>query len=364
MQAGRTIDMTTQTLDPAKAMAFGGQMMGMLNGAFSTLMVSVGHRLGVFDTLATMPPSTSQQIAKATGLNERYIREWLGGMTVARVIEHDPVKGTYWLPAEHAAAITHAAGPGDMGVFAEFLSQMGNVEDKIVESFQKGGGAPYAMFPKFQQMMGNISTGVVDATLLDLTLPLVPGLVDRLRAGISVVDVGCGQGHAINVMAKAFPASKFTGYDFSDEGVATARAEAKQMGLSNATFEKKDVATIDGSAKFDFITAFDSIHDQAQPRKVLKGIAGALNPGGVFLMIDIAADSTHAGNMDHPLGPVFYTISTFHCMTVSLALGGEGLGNMWGEQKARELLAEAGFKDVAIKHVEGDIMNAYYICKK
>ena len=97
---------------------------------------------------------------------------------------------------------------------------------------------------------------------------------------------------------------------------------------------------------------------------MLKGISNSLKPDGVFLMIDIAADSTHAGNMGHPLGPVFYTISTFHCMTVSLALGGEGLGNMWGQQKARELLAEAGFKSVEIKMVEGDIMNAYYVCKK
>ena len=97
---------------------------------------------------------------------------------------------------------------------------------------------------------------------------------------------------------------------------------------------------------------------------MLKGIYDALKPGGVFLMVDIAADSTHAGNMDHPMAPAFYAISTFHCMTVSLALGGEGLGNMWGEQKARELLAEAGFKDVEVKRVEGDIMNAYYVCRK
>ena len=356
--------MTTQTLDPAKAEAFGGQMIGMLNGALTALMVSVGHRTGLYDKMATLPPSTSGEIAKATGLNERYVREWLGNMTTARIIEHDPAKGTYWLPAEHAASITRAAGPGNLATFAEFLSQMGMVEDGIVEAFQEGGGVPYAGFPKFQRQMAELSAQIFDATLLDATLPLVEGLPDRLAAGMDVADIGCGQGHAINLMAKAFPQSRFTGYDFSDEGVAAGRAEAKDMALKNATFEQKDVTSLGVTAAYDFITAFDSIHDQAHPRKVLKGIYDALRPGGTFLMVDINAKSNHHENMDHPMAPAFYAISTFHCMTVSLALGGEGLGNMWGEQKARELLQEAGFKDIQVKSVEGDIMNAYYICRK
>jgi SAM-dependent methyltransferase len=356
--------MTTQALDPAKAEAFAGQMIGMLNGALTALMVSVGHRTGLFDKMATMPPSTSAQIAKATGLNERYVREWLGNMTTARVVEHDAEKGTYWLPGEHAASITRAAGPGNLATMAEFLSQMGMVEDGIVEAFQKGGGVPYSGFPKFQRQMAALSAQVFDVTLLDATLPLVSGLTDRLRAGIDVADVGCGQGHAINLMANAFPASRFVGYDFSTEAVEAGQGEARAMGLSNASFEQKDVSSLGSSARFDFITAFDSIHDQAHPRKVLKGIFDALKPGGAFLMVDIAADSTHAGNMDHPMAPAFYAISTFHCMTVSLALGGEGLGTMWGEGKARELLGEAGFKEVEVKRVEGDIMNAYYVCRK
>jgi 2-polyprenyl-3-methyl-5-hydroxy-6-metoxy-1,4-benzoquinol methylase len=165
-------------------------------------------------------------------------------------------------------------------------------------------------------------------------------------------------------MARAFPNSRFTGYDFSEEGIGFGRAEAKEWGLKNATFEVKDVANLDGSTKFDLITVFDAIHDQAQPRKVLKGIAASLKPGGVLLCADIAGDSGHAGNMDHPLAPTLYAISTFHCMTVSLALGGEGLGTMWGQQKAREMFKEAGFTSVEEKFVEGDILNVYYICRK
>jgi SAM-dependent methyltransferase len=355
--------MTVQTIDQAKAEAFAGQMVGMLNSAYGTLLVSVGHRLGIFDKMAELPPLDAQQIAASTGLNERYVREWLGGMTVARIVEHDPAKGTYWLPAEHAASTTRAAGPGNLATMSEFLALFGTVEDEIIDSFRDGGGVPYARFPKFQEIMANESRAVVDATLLDVTLPLIDGLIPRLQQGIDVADIGCGQGHAINVMARAFPNSRFTGYDFSDEGVAAGRAEAKAWGLTNATFEARDVAQLGAKAQYDFITAFDAIHDQAQPRKVLRAIHDALRPDGVFLCVDIAGDSTHAGNMEHPLGPALYAISTFHCMTVSLALGGEGLGTMWGEQQARELLAEAGFRDVRAEHVEADILNVYYICK-
>ena len=356
--------MTTQTLDMARTEAFAGQMVGMLTGALTALMVSVAHRTGLFDQLATMGPATSEEIAKSTGMNERYIREWLGNMTTARIMEHDAANGTYWLPAEHAASLTRAAGPGNLATMAEFISLFGNVEDQIVDCFKNGGGVPYASFPKFQQLMAQESAQIFDATLLDVTLPLAAGLKDRLAEGIDAADVGCGKGHAINLMAQAFPKSRFTGYDFSEEGVAAGKAEAMAMGNANATFEQKDVAQLDVSQQFDLITAFDAIHDQAQPRNVLKGIYDALKSGGVFLMADIAGHSTHAGNMENPMAPMMYAVSTFHCMTVSLALGGEGLGTMWGEQKAVELLNEAGFTDVSIERVEGDIMNAYYVCRK
>jgi ubiquinone/menaquinone biosynthesis C-methylase UbiE len=355
--------MTTETIDQARAEAFAGQVIGALNSAFTTLMISVGQRTGLFDTLAGLPPSTSAEIAKAASLNERYVREWLGGMTVSGFVEHDGAKGTYHFPREHAASLTHAAGPGNLATFAEFLSQMGKVEDEVVDAFRRGGGVPYSRFDKFQQLMRQESAQVFDATLIDITLPLVAGLPVRLEAGIDVADVGCGSGHAINVMAKAYPNSRFTGYDFSEEGVSFGRNEAKEWGLTNASFEVKDAATLDGSKKFDLITVFDAIHDQAKPREVLKAIRASLKPEGVFLCADIAADSSHAGNMDHPLGAAMYAISTFHCMTVSLALDGEGLGTMWGKQKAHELFREAGFSSVEEKFVEGDILNVYYICR-
>jgi 2-polyprenyl-3-methyl-5-hydroxy-6-metoxy-1,4-benzoquinol methylase len=359
--------MTTEAapkIDQAKAMAFAGQVIGMYNGACLGLLTSIGHQTGLFDKMAELPPSTSDQIAQAAALNERYVREWLGAMTTGRVVEYDPSNKTYVLPPEHAASLTRAAGPGNLAAMAMFFSEMGLVELKVIDAFRNGGGVPYSAYPRFQELMAHESGQVFDATLINVTLPLVPGLVDKLKAGIDVADVGCGSGHAINLMARAFPNSRFTGYDFSDEGVAAGKKEAKEAGLSNATFEVQDASTLDAKERFDLITVFDAIHDQAKPRQVLKNIANALKPDGVFLCVDIAASSNLEENMDHPLAPFLYSISTLHCMTVSLALDGEGLGTVWGEQKANELLREAGFTKIDTEHVEGDILNSYYICRQ
>jgi 2-polyprenyl-3-methyl-5-hydroxy-6-metoxy-1,4-benzoquinol methylase len=211
--------------------------------------------------------------------------------------------------------------------------------------------------------MAESSHTTLEATLLNRTLPLVPGLVDRLKAGIDVLDMGCGEGVAIRMMAQQFPRSRFLGVDIADEAITTACAEAESARLTNARFRVQDAATFSAPAAFDFITAFDAIHDQAAPRRVLRAIREALRPDGVFLMVDIAASSHLERNLDNPLAPFLFTVSTMHCMTVSLAQGGEGLGACWGEEKARELLSEAGFMAIEVSRVEGDPMNAYYVCR-
>lgn len=356
--------MTTQELDATRAEEFAGQMLGLLNNAFVGLLVSIGHQTGLYDTLADLPPATSERIAEAAGLDERYVREWLGAMTTARIVEYDPARRTYRLPPEHAATLTTAAGPNNMAYFTQYVAEMGKIEQPLIEAFRTGGGVPYSAIPRFQELQGGETAAVYDAALIDGILPLVPGLVEQLERGVDVADVGCGAGHAVNLMARAFPASRFTGYDFSEDGIALARREATDWGLTNARFEVQDVAALDAPEGFDVITAFDTVHDQAQPRRVLRASARALRPGGVFLMQDIAASSNLEENLDHPLGPMLYSASVLHCMTVSLAQGGEGLGTMWGEQKARELLAEAGFTSVEVVHQDDDPMHAYFICTR
>jgi SAM-dependent methyltransferase len=343
---------------------FAERMLRTMNEASVALMVSVGHRTGLFDVMAGMPAATSAEIAARAALDERYVREWLAAMTTGRIVEHDGATGRYVLPAEHAAWLTRSAGMQNLAIGMQYIGVMAQVEDQIVECFRHGGGVPYSAFPRFQAVMAEDSGAVQDATLIDVRLPLVPGLVDRLKDGIDVADVGCGSGHAVNLMAAAFPRSRFTGFDFSAEGIAAARAEAEHQGLENARFEERDAARLGETARFDFVTTFDAVHDQARPDLVLAGIAVALRPGGIYLCVDTSASSQLAENLRHPLGPFLYTVSCLHCMTVSLADGGMGLGTMWGEQTARRMLGEAGFTSVEAKRVDGDIVNAYFIATK
>lgn len=354
----------THIFDQTKADSFANHTVTILNHSALALMISIGHRTGLFDTMASLPPSTSVQIARAAGLQERYVREWLGAMVTGRVIEYNPETETYVLSPEHATSLTRAATPNNMAMFMQYIALLGAVEDGIVECFRYGGGVPYAAYPRFQQVMAEESSQTVAAALVDSILPLVPGIIDALYTGIEVLDVGCGRGHALNVMAKAFPRSHFTGYDFSKEGIAAGKSEAQALGLTNVNFAAKDVSTLEEEDRYHLITAFDSIHDQAKPRMVLKSIATALRADGTFLMQDIAASSHVHKNLDHPLGPLFYTVSCMHCMTVSLALNGEGLGTMWGEEKARELLAEAGFTHVKVSRLPHDFQNNYFIVRK
>jgi len=339
-------------------------MLGMMNEAALALMVSVGHRTGLFDAMAQLPAATSDQIASAAGLDERYVREWLGAMTTGLVTEHDAATGTYTLPAGHAAWLTRAAGLQNMATGMQYIGLLGLVEDQIVDCFRHGGGVPYSAYPKFQAIRAEESRAEQDAFLIGKTLPLVPGLTARLGDGIDVADVGCGAGYAINLMAATFPRSRFTGFDFSGPGIAAARAEAERDGLANARFEERDAAYLGETDSFDFITTFDAVHDQARPDLVLAGIAAALRPGGIYLCVDTSASSNVADNLDYPLAPFLYTVSTMHCMTVSLADGGMGLGAMWGEQTARRMLAEAGFTSVESHRVDGDIVDAYLVATK
>lgn len=351
-------------LDRAKAEEFAGRMLDVVSHGFLALMTSVGHQTGLFDAMAKLPPSTSEEIARAAGLNERYVREWLGSMVTARVVDYDPSRRTYRLPPEHAAALTRAAGSGNVATVMQYVACMGSVEEGIVECFRNGGGLPYSAYKRFHAIMNEESGQTFEETLIGRTLPSVPGLIERLAGGIDVLDVGCGSGHAINLMAREFPKSRFTGYDFSAEAIEAARREAAAWRLLNARFEARDVAELSESNACDFITAFDCIHDQAKPRNVLRAVARALRADGTFLMVDIDAATALEDNLARPLASFFYAISTMHCMSVSLGLNGEGLGTAWGEEKAHELLAEAGFSRVKVRRIEGDIMNCYYEARK
>jgi ubiquinone/menaquinone biosynthesis C-methylase UbiE len=354
---------TTVEIPTAAGNAFAGRMLNAVNEAMLMLMTSVGHRTGLFDKLAEMHPATSEQIAEATSLNERYVREWLGSMVTSGVMVYHPGTRQYHLPQEHAACLTRAAGPDNIASMAQWIAVLGAVEDEVTAAFHHGRGVPYSSYNRFHEVMAAESSLTVVAGLDEHILPLLPDIEFKLETGINVADVGCGSGLALMHLAERFPKSHFTGLDFSNEAIANARGIAEKRGLHNVEFLVQDAVKWHSREEFDLVFTFDAIHDQARPDIVLENIYHSLCPGGVYLMQDIGASSYVQNNSLHPLGPTIYTISCMHCMSVSLAEGGMGLGAAWGEEKALEMLADAGFANVEVKQLPHDILNNYYVCQ-
>lgn len=342
---------------------FSGRLVTMANHATLGLMISIGHRTGLFEALKAGGAPTSQELAGRAGLDERYVREWLGAMTTGRIVELDRTTRRYSLPEVHAAFLGRDAANGNMAAMFQFIAVLGGVENRIVDCFRTGGGVPYEAFDRFHEVMAEESAQTVVAALEEAIIPLVPGLDAQLRAGIDVADIGCGSGQALNRLAALYPNSRFTGYDLSIEAVDVANREALAMGLTNVEFVATDATHLPGEARFDLIFTFDAVHDQAHPAVVLANIRRLLRPDGVYLMQDIDSASDVADNLERPLASFIYTISCMHCMTVSLAQGGDGLGAAWGEELALAMLKDAGFGHVETHRLEHDIMNLYYVCR-
>lgn len=343
---------------------FSERITSAIDSAGLTLLLSLGHQGGLFDAMATLSSATSGEIAEAAGLDERYVREWLGGMAAGRVVDYDPESSTYRLPAHRAAALTRDSGLNNLARLAQYVPLMCEVEQKILGCFRNGGGLSYSDYPRFHTVMAERSAEVFDAALIDAVLPLVDGLPERLKSGLDVADFGCGSGYAICLMAQAYPDSRFTGIDFSKEATATGVASAAQRGLTNVSFVPADLAALDQTEAYDLITAFDAIHDQAQPAQVLANIYRALRPGGVLVMADIKASSRLEDNIGVAMSTYRYAVSLTHCMSVSLGLGGAGLGTMWGSQLAVSMLNDAGFADVEVAEIDQDPANYYYLARK
>ena len=257
--------------DAAKAEAFAGRFLSALNSAALCLMASVGHRTGLFDVMSELPPATSEEIALQARLDERYVREWLGAMVTAGVIHIEPGATRFWLPLEHAAFLTRAAGSNNMSAYAQYTAVLGGVEDDIVECFRTGGGVPYERFPRFHEVMAEDSGLSVLSSLESHILPLVPELAERLANGIRVLDLGCGRGRIVNHLAELHPRSRFVGMDISSDAIKFARDEASGRRLHNVEFVAVDLSNFDETAEpeaFDFITTFDAVHDEKRGRPI------------------------------------------------------------------------------------------------
>lgn len=347
-------------LDMARARAFAERLMRTYSEAMVSMLLALGYRTGLLEAIAA-GPATSEALAAGAGLSERYVREWLAGLAAGGIVEYDTSSQRYAMPAEHAVCLT-----GESFYNLAPLSGVVRLAEAlpgIEEAFRTGGGIAEEDFgPESVAGTEDVARRRYDALLVNAYLPRAEGLTERLAQGARVADVGCGRGRCVHLMADAFPASSFVGYDVVADSVARATAEAERQGLANASFEVRDVGALPVDPPFDVVCAFDVVHELADPLGVLRRVRSALAPGGTFFMYDSGASSLVEENLDEPWAPLMYGMSVMRCLTVSLAQGGAGLGAMWGRQHATDLLHQAGFSEVTVRRAPGDPINAIYVC--
>jgi len=338
---------TAPALDQARLDAFMARAIGDFAGTMTTISCILGDRLGLFAALAQEGPATSDELAERAGVEERYVREWLHGLRAAGYLEYDRDTGRFALPPEHAQALAVEGGPMFLcGGYQELQGAVG-VLDRVTEAFRAGGGVPQEAYgADLWDGMRRFTSGWFDNLLLQQWIPAIPGLRERLESGADFADVGCGAGAAVIKLAKAFPASRFTGYDAFEGQLARARAAADHAGVADRVrFEALDAAA-GLPARHDVISTFDVVHDAIDPLGLLRAIRTALPDDGLYLLLDINCADRHEDN-DGPLAAIFYGFSLLYCMPTSLAHGGAGLGTCGlPPGTARRLCEQAGFSHV------------------
>jgi SAM-dependent methyltransferase len=340
-------------MDENRAAEFTGRVLADTAAAATIVLAALGDRMGLFKDLTARGPATSGELAGRTGLSERYVREWLGGMFAAGYLTYDDAQQRYALPAEHAPTLATEPGPAFFGgVHQELIGAIQRYH-QVAGAFRAGGGVRSAdLHPDVWAGTSRFTAQWHQNMLVQQWLPLVPDTTARLRAGARVADVGCGTGQALIALARAFPAITGTGYDAHPPVIEQARHAAAQAGVA----DRISYQVLDGAAglpeSFDVITTFDVVHDAVDPLGLLRSICDALQPGGRYLCLEINCSDQAAGNTG-PIATLLYGFSVLYCMTTSLAEGGEGLGTLGLPERAlRQLAGKAGFSHV--RHVEMD----------
>ncbi|XP_077865104.1 LOW QUALITY PROTEIN: S-adenosylmethionine-dependent methyltransferase Rv2258c-like [Saccoglossus kowalevskii] len=338
-----------------------------LNSGFLSVGIAFGSTTGLFQAMENMGEGkTSQEIADAAGLKERYVREWLGVMVTGKIVEMDDESETFNLPA-HRANVLCAKDKFNTGTYTELLPLLCQVYSPITKCFTKNGprGMPYSSYTGLHELMKKNTRAKYSK--LPNFITSVKEVRPLLESGVNVVDIGCGDGFVVCRMAEAFPTSEFHGVDISEEAIISARNEAATLGLTNVTFHTHTAARLPAywSELFDYVIACDTIHDQAYPDVVLSEIRRILKPNGYFSMMDIMAESKITDNMSNPIAPMLYMTSLMSCMPLSLYFeNGAGLGTMWGKDKALGMLKSAGFQCITVAPTEDELPDYHYFNKK
>ncbi|HEY3501160.1 MAG TPA: class I SAM-dependent methyltransferase [Actinocatenispora sp.] len=316
------------------------RFLGDLTGQYVMVMLDLGRRVGLLDALRA-GPGTAAEIATRAGAYPRAADEWLRLLTAAGYVRHEG--GVFAFADGMAELFDPARSPLDVDVWLRMGPLAGRIMPELATSVRDGRGVPYAAYePDFTEMQDRIGQAGYDRSLLTEWVPAVPGLADRLAAGARVADLGTGGGYALCLLAGAFPASTFTGFDIDAEGVALGTRRARDRGLGNVTFARRDL-TDAPDGEYDVVLAIDTVHDLPDPARTLRGVRDALRPDGLLVLVE----PTGTGDVDvdtaAPGAVLRYFSSLFHCMQVSLAAGGAGLGNGWPTDDALDTLRRAGY---------------------
>ena len=356
-------------------MSVSEKMIDILNYGAINLAMAIGYRTGLFDVMdAFDSPQTLDGISDKAGLNPRYVQEWLGVMTTAELVKlsrAEDGENQYYLPKPWGDLITRRAGNSNMGVYTQEIPLLTtSALEAVIDGFTTGEGVTYDHYPKFQAFMSQLANAKHRQVLVNKFLPSVDNgqIIPHLKSGIQVCDLGCAEGVAVILMAEEFPQSHFVGIDISAEAIDEARRQMRRLKIENIDFMVLDAAHLKNNREmkglFDYVTAFDAIHDQTRPLDVMRGVHHILAPDGRFSMVDIAANSNLADNLTHPMGPFLYTVSLMHCMPVGLVGRGLGLGMMWGREKAVEMLEKARFQRIQVLNIPDDPFNLHFFCRK
>jgi SAM-dependent methyltransferase len=333
---------------PAEIQAAVGQTIADLGAAFSGVLVNIGRRLGLYKALAEIGACTSEQLAQTTGVRERYVREWLNNQAAGGYVRYEPDSHSYTLPAAQALVLAVEDSPVYMASAFEVAAAFWLDEERILQTFRSGEGLGWHEHHErlFCGTEMFFMTGY-QTHLVSEWLPALEGVVERLRAGASVADVGCGHGASTIVMARAFPESTFVGIDYHADSIATAARRAREAGVNNVRFE---VATAKnyGGRDFDLICFMDCLHDLGDPLGALVHARDALKSKGKVMLVEPYAGNSVEENLN-PIGRLFYAASAMACTPNSLSQEvGLGLGAQAGEGRLRRLAQQAGFKDLRL----------------
>jgi SAM-dependent methyltransferase len=340
-----TID--TRPIDEARLEAFVGQAVTDMGAAISGLLLHIGDRLGLYKAMAGAGPMTSSTLAARTGTAERYVREWLGNQAAGGYVIYHPVDDTFELPPEQAMVVADEGSPVFLAGAFESIASCYADHDTFVDAFRTGAGVGWQAHDErlFSGVLRLFRPGYA-AHLVSDWLPALDGMVDKLRAGASVADIGCGLGASTIIMAEAFERSTFVGVDIHEPSIAAARKTAAAAGVDHrARFHVAAAKELPGTG-YDLVCLFDCLHDMGDPVGAARSIRRALAPDGTLMLVEPLAGDGLEDNLN-PVGRTFYGLSTVICTPASLAQEvGLGLGAQAGELRLAGVLREAGFSHI------------------